>query len=281
VQNNRQWAVLFWLAALLGLFLSRPDLRSQLRDIAKLALSPALVVPFAAMAAWVSGLVYLAVGLGLWDRKLAADTAFWFLFAGLVLFGKFDDARKEEHFFRRKALSVLRIGVVVEVYSEFFVLNLIAETLLVQPFFAVVGGLSVVAGLRREHQSVKALVDGLMVAASLGILAYVAVSLVHNWGATDMGGLLRQLALPVWLTVGTLPFVYALGLLEAYRSTFRRIDWRSQTSRRARARSKLALLATFHVRARELGKVSAPLEFRLASTGSFRDARRVIRELRR
>jgi hypothetical protein len=96
--------------------------------MAKLALSPALVVPFAAMAAWVSGLVYLAVGLGLWDTKLAADTALWFLFAGLVLFGKFDDARKEEHFFRRKALSVLRVGVVVEVYSEFFVLNLIAET---------------------------------------------------------------------------------------------------------------------------------------------------------
>ena len=147
---------------------------------------------------------------------------------------------------------MLRVGVVVEVYSEFFVLNLIAETLLVQPFFAVIGGLSVVAGLRREHQSVKALVDGLVVAASLGILAYVAVSLAHNWGATDKGGLLRQLALPVWLTVGTLPFVYALGLLEAYRSTFRRIDWRSQASRRARARSKLALLATFHVRAPSL-----------------------------
>jgi hypothetical protein len=58
-----------------------------------------------------------------------------------------------------------------------------------------------------------------MVAASLGILTYVAPSLVHNWGTTDKGGLLRQLALPVWLTVGTLPFVYALGLLETYRST--------------------------------------------------------------
>lgn len=60
----------------------------------------------------------------------------------------------------------------------------------------MVGSLSVVAGLRREHQSVKALVDGLMVAASLGILAYVAVSLVHNWGATDKGSSCGSLHCP-------------------------------------------------------------------------------------
>ena len=126
----------------------------------------------------------------------------------------------------------------------------------------------------------KAVAEWLLVGATLAILGYVAVSLLNNWGATDKGHLLRELALPVWLTVGTLPFIYALGLVEAYRVAFRQIDWRSKAGRWERAMSKFALLATFHVRAQEVGKVSAPLQFRLASTRSFREARRAIRAVR-
>ena len=117
----------------------------------------------------------------------------------------------------------------------------------------------------------------LLIAASVAILSYVAVSLLHNWSVVDKGGLLREFALPVWLTVGALPFVYAVGLVDAYRSALGRIDRRSEAGRCASVKSKLALLMTFHVRARRVGKLSAPLELHLASAGSFRQARRAIR----
>lgn len=104
------------------------------RDMAKLALSPALVVPFAAMAAWVSASSTSRSVSGCGTRSSPRTRRSGSSSPGLVLFGKLDDACKQELFFRRNALSVLRIGIVVEVYSEFFVLNLIAETLLVQLF---------------------------------------------------------------------------------------------------------------------------------------------------
>ena len=178
-------------------------------------------------------------------------------------------------------MAVLEIGVAVEVFSELFVLSLFGEVFLVQPILALLAALSAAAALRAEHRNVKVVADSLVVAASVAILGYVAISLLHNWPAINKGTLLREFALPVWLTVGTLPFVYALGLFEAYMSAFRRIDWRSRADRWARAKSKLALLVTFHVRAREVGRLSAPLEFRLASARSFRQARRAIQESRR
>ena len=56
--------------------------------------------------------------------------------------------------------------------------------------------MSAVAGLRTEHRHLKVVVDWLLVGATLAILGYMAVSLLNNWGATDKGHLLRELALP-------------------------------------------------------------------------------------
>lgn len=275
--NNRQWAVLFWLVVLLGWALSQPELRSNMRDIARAALEPVLLLSLVMMAAWMTSLVYAAERIGLWDLDLATDTVFWFVFAGLVLFGAFGDATKQEHFFRRKVLTVLEIGIAVEVLSDFFVLNLVVEIVLVQPGLALLTVLSVAAARRAEHRMVKVVADSVLIVASVAILSYVAVSLLHNWSAVDKGDLVREFALPVWLTVGALPFVYAVGLLDAYMSVFRRIDRRSEAGWCARAKSKLALLMTFHVRARKVGKLSASLELNLSSASSFRQARRAIR----
>jgi hypothetical protein len=278
--NNRQWAFIFWLAVFVVWCLSRDDLRSSWRDVARSAASPKILVPLAVLGGWVSAEVYLGARLSLWDSGLVADTAMWFITAGLVLFVNFDHASEEQHYFRRRVLATLGLGVVVEGFSEFFVLSLVGEVLLV-PVLALLAGMSVVAAGRREHQQVKRLVDSLIALISTTLLGYVAIQLVSDWGSVDKGGLVRQLALPVWLTVGVLPYVYLVGLVAAYEAAFIRIDWKSEGSWWARLRSKLVLAASFHVKAREVGAFSGPWQFRLAKATSFRDGRDVVREFRK
>jgi hypothetical protein len=94
---------------------------------------------------------------------------FWFVTAGLVIFGRFNQVSKEPHFVRRVALDTLRLSAMVEVLSEVYVLGLIAE-LLLQPLFAVLGGLSVVATQRSEDRAVKKLTDRLILLLSVGLL---------------------------------------------------------------------------------------------------------------
>lgn len=278
--NNRQWAFMFWLAVLAIWALSRRDVRSSMRLVLRAALSAKILIPLALLAAWVLGLLVIGSQIELWTASRVTDTALWFVTAGLVLFGRFDKVSKDRHFVRRTALATVEISALVQVASEFFVLNLAVE-LVIQPFLALLAMISVVAAQQREHHQVRAVVDGVMACAGFGLLLYVSVSLINNWDSLDKGDFAQQLALPIWLTIGVLPLIYVLGLFAAYELAFVRIDWKSKASRRARLLQKAALLTSFHVKATELGAFAGLWQFRLAEAVSFRAARQVIADFRR
>jgi hypothetical protein len=203
------------------------------------------------------------------------DTVFWFVTAGLVLFGRFDSVARNRHFVRRAALATLELSALISVLSEVFVLNLPAELVLV-PVFALLAGMSVLAAGRPELRPVKSLVDGVSLLASVFLLLYVTVSLVNNWASLEKVDLVSQFALPVWLTVGTLPYIYALGLFAAYEQAFVRINKTSEAGWWSRTRARLVLLSSFHIRAREVGAFTGPWQFRLAAANSFRAGRQVV-----
>ena len=277
--NNRQWALIFWAAVLFAWMVYRRDLRSGLKGILQSILTPKVLVPLLILILWVSGLVYVGARTGLWTRSRITDTGLWFITAGVVLFGNFERVSEEGRFFRRRALATLEISTFIEVASEFFVMSLVLEILL-QPFLVLLGAMSGISSLDPERRPVKKLADALIVVAGLWFLVYATVSLLGNWGTTDKGDLLRELALPVWLTVGSLPYVYAVGLWASYELAFLRIDRKSEANRWARTRTKLVLLVSFHVKARELGAFSGLWQLKLASATSFREGRRVVRDFR-
>jgi hypothetical protein len=263
VPNNRQWAFLFWIFVLVVFALFKKDLRASFGGVLRLLFSPKLLTPIVLFVGLVAALVSGARRLGVWDADLTADTVMWVITAGAVLFGGFDKASTEAHFVRKRALETFRVSAFVEVLAEVFVLNLFAEIIL-QPVFALLGGMSVVADQKKEHRPVKKLVDLLIAVGGSAILVYVTVSLIDNWGALDKSHLLRQFAMPVWLTIGVLPYIYLLGVIAAYENAFIRVNWRSQAGWRGRAEqswfssgaSAWARVASGHSRVR--GSSSSP-----------------------
>jgi hypothetical protein len=125
---------------------------------------------------------------------------------------------------------------------------------------------------------VKRLVDWLMTAFGFGVLAYVGIKVISEWGTLDRGDVLQQFALPIWLTIGILPYIYVLGLLATYEMAFVRIDFKSDRSWWQRTRAKAALMTTFHVRALRLGGLPGNTQMQLSESASFRDARGIIRD---
>lgn len=278
--NNRQWAFIFWVALGAVWALSRRDVRSSMRSVIRAALSAKILIPLALLAAWVLGLVVLGSRIGLWTASRVTDTALWFVTAGVVLFGRFEKVSRDRRFVRRTALATFEVSALVQAVSEFFVLNLAAE-LVIQPVLALLAMMSVVAARQREHRQVRAVVDGILTCAGIGLLGYVSVSLINDWESLDKADLAQQLALPIWLTIGVLPFIYVLGLFAAYELAFVRVGWKSKAGRWARAQQKAALLTSFHMRATEIGAFGGSWQFRLAEAVSFRAARQVIAEFRR
>ena len=85
VPNNRQWALLIWIAVGLVWALTKPDLRRSLGGLLRTLVSPRfllIVVGYLAMivlASWGAGLA------GLWDSSLISESVTWLFISGWAL----------------------------------------------------------------------------------------------------------------------------------------------------------------------------------------------------
>jgi hypothetical protein len=274
VPNNREWAILVWLGVVLVLVLAKKDLRSSFGSVLRTALHPKILVPFAGMLGYVALLTWLGSLVGLWRTSLIKDTIVWVIVSGLALFFASTDAAKQPHFFRKRLAAALGITAFIGFFVNLFVLPFGAE-LLLQPFLALLVGVSVVAGREARHRAVKRLVDALLVLIGFSLLTFALVELIANWDKTDKGGVLLQLALPIWMTLGMLPFVYLLSLYTTYEKAFGGINFATD-DRRARLRAKLALVTKLHFRHRETNAFTWNWARQAAVAPGFAAARQVV-----
>lgn len=249
--NNRELAtvILGGLVVLaVGLYAMRsPGVRASLAGVLRTFLGPKVLGPILAFGAWVFGLIFLSKSVGLWDEGLIFPAVLWTASAGLGLIFKLVSRKAGEPFFRPLIRRTFSLTLFVEVIVGLVALSLGLELALLV-FASFLGMLSAVAGADEKLASVKNFIDGLLGFLGLAIIALTAINLIGNWGDLDKAHLLRQLALPLWLTLGVIPYLYLLALWFGYEQAFIRINVSSE-DRRARFRAKLALIAALHGRA--------------------------------
>lgn len=272
--NNREWAILIWLAIGLVWVLSKRDVRSGFSSLFRTLLHPKILVPLMSMLGYAALLVWIGSLLGAWRPALVKDTVVWFVVSGLALFMGLTDAAKQPHFFRNRVAATLGITAFLGFFTNLYVLPLAAE-LVIQLVLVLLIGLSVVGGRDARHRPVTVLADVLLSLIGLSLLVFAIVALLIHWGEADKHLLLLQLALPVWMTVGLLPFVYLLSLYVTYEKAFDGVDFATE-DRRARRRAKLAILAKLHFRHRDAGAFSWNWATRAAHAPNFVAARQVV-----
>lgn len=272
--NNRDWALFGWLAVLLVLGLLKKDLRSNAGGLIRQLAQPKLSGTILLMAAWVYGLVLGARHIGLWESWLLKDTLFWFFTSGLVFWINSASVGRPS-FFRRTLKGALGAALVLEFYLNLYVFSLPVEVFLL-PTLALLGAVSAFAGMKEEYRSAKKLTDMILATVGFVVLGHVTSSVVRNWPDAAQVGTAQELVLPVWLTVGIVPFVYLFGLIVTYETAFMRVGFFSK-DRRERLRCKVALVSVCHVRP-SLVAVAGGMGIREAiAATSLRDARRRLR----
>lgn len=277
VLNNREIAALLWLVALIFWFAWNRERRRTLLSVVGALTQPILLRVALLTAAWTAALVAGAERVGVWDTPLLKDTIVWFGGAGLGLLGSVGSATDRDHFFRRNAGRAIRATMFVEVFVNLVVLPLPVELLLV-PVLTLLLCMSLVAAGKPDVLPAKRVVDGLASALGLGIFVYVSLELATGWSEIDWAGTAEAFSAPLWLTLGLLPFVYALGVYSSYQIAFGRID-DATSDRRARLRAKMALLATARVRARDLGEFRQFHANEAAAAATFDAACAVVRRI--
>lgn len=276
VLNNREWAVLIWLVIVVVAMLLNRDLRLSLKSLALAFVTPKLLGPIIVFAGYIFALVILGREIGFWTDDLIGSTVAWFVAGGIVLFMRSTNVSEKPRFIRHQLRRAVGIAALLEPFVNLYVFSLPVELFLF-PLLALIVVMSAVADTKEEFAQVGKLLRGVMAVASVCFIAYVAIHLANASGS-HLAGDLRKLALPIWLTVGGLPFIFWFGLLMAYEMSFTRIDFCRWADERARRRAKLALLLGVKLRAERLGAFDSFWAGRVVREPDLSTARRVARQ---
>lgn len=281
--DNRQIAFLAWVAvtilAALAYMASESTRRKVLFAPFRIASSPKILVPLVGSAVYTTGLAWAGHRLGLWVGALSFDTALWFFGTAVALMFSLADTSRDEHFFRRTAVRALKVTMFVEIFANFHVFNLPVELSLV-PVVSFIAVLSVVAGMEEETLGVKRACDVALAAVGLILLGFTTAYLIREWSIIDETLLWQSLALPVWLTLTYLPFVYILSLYSGYEMAFLRFGILAKGRKGRARRGKLALMCGLHFRYSLVNRFGGIWLDRVLNADTLREALRVVRDYR-
>jgi hypothetical protein len=277
--TTREIATLIWFVPTAALMWWKlPGIREPIRALVRIASSPVILVPSVLFTVWMVGVIFLGARLDAWDWARLKDTLYWFVPAYILLFGAVN-AATEAGFFRRRLRDAVGVSVFLGFYLTVATLDLAWELVLV-PVLTILslivafGGVTLggTTALSKRAGNRSAGVIALIV---LGLVVNTTVNLVQNRATTDWGDLARSLALPVWLTVFALPFVWAMSAFVEYDTALRHMRNATPKGRRP-WKSVLALLVSFRFRRSALHRFAGHWPRELVMAKGFREARAVI-----
>ncbi|MCY4545997.1 MAG: hypothetical protein OXD39_12230, partial [Gemmatimonadetes bacterium] len=212
--SNREQASLILLCIFLIWCLIQRKVREGIPQLIRTFLSRAILLTLFALSSYILFEVWIGSQLGWWNTELVKETVIWFVMSGILLSYKgVLEANKAPQFFRNTAIATIAPTVFITFFLNLTSLCLIAEVLL-QPVIATLAVMSVYTHARNEkgYETVRKLCDGILAVIGFSWLAYTVHHRFETWAQLDGYQLFREFALPIWLTIGLLPFLFALCL---------------------------------------------------------------------
>jgi hypothetical protein len=213
--NNREIALLVWLAILLAVIVAYKPTRQSLGPLIRLILFSKITVVLLLMLGYVALIAYLFYLLHLSHWWMLKDALFWLFGSAIILLFNVNKAVEEDHYIRKIALGNLKFAVVLAFIINLYVFNLAVELILL-PFLATLAMLSVVAATKDEYKPARRLINGTVGVIGFGFLLYAVIRIL-----TDPRGFatiknLQDFLMPVILTLAFLPFLYGVAVYCAY-----------------------------------------------------------------
>ena len=187
-------------------------------------------------------------------------------------------AAEDSLFFRKTAKSALAASVFVEFFINLFVFGLLAE-LILQFVLTILIMVDAYSNQKPEFQQLKKVLDALLVGVGVLFLGYTIVQFYAQWTQVDQQALLLKFALPAWLTIGVLPFIYVLSLYAVYEGALRGVDL-ATSDWRARWRTRFVLVRDFRLCRNELRSFTWMWIKRAAVAPDVTGARAVVQQFR-
>jgi hypothetical protein len=281
ILNNRELATIIWIVLIFVALLFIRPVRADLAKVGRTLIGPPLLETFVLLLSYVVLLAWTGHALGIWTTDLISETVWWFVGTALVLLFNVTTAGGERGFFRRTLVQVFGVTLLIDFFmNDLFVLSLPVELFLVAAI-TLLGLVTLAARMDPTTLQVASLTGCLMTVIGLGLVTYVIVNVVTNWNEVATKEHLLELLLPVWLTLGFLPFLYLIGIMVGYQSAFNRIEWSLRDRKPLVWKVQVAMVSVLRGKPRYAANLFGRWIEDAAAAGSLRGMRAVFKDYRR
>ncbi len=220
--NARHEAMLLWLGViLLSTVAGSGGVRKSVLLLLKLFIKPIILVPVFGLFIIVAALAIVAVSfgnaVGLWVIWPVISVVIWGATSGMGILLNYDKFLQKDGEFRRAAAVVTPATVLVAV-TNIAILPIWWEIGLL-PVLAMLSVIAVYCTSKVGYKQVSHVVVSLLAAYTIAIVSLAIKNIITE--PTTWKALAQAALLPIWLTVGTLPYMRCLVLFERWRFLFR------------------------------------------------------------
>ncbi|WP_075996636.1 DUF3995 domain-containing protein [Salaquimonas pukyongi] len=227
--TTRDYAVLIWLTIAISVLSIYPAVRSGAVGVLRAALTPKLSAIFLTYALYVGAACWIGYRFGFWSPSDLKATIVWVLFTGTILLGRAIGQPYKTKFFTGIVRDNFRMILIVEFMVVAYTFALWKELLLI-PWFALLGMLQAASQNKPEHKNVESLVSWLLVISVVLLIVAFAKITLDTHGAIFNLSTLREVLLPVWLSIVSVPAFYVTYCFARWEQARIRINLKSYHS---------------------------------------------------
>lgn len=277
--SNREKALTIWVCVLFIYILLKKEVRSSLFQALRMMFLSKLVIVFIGTIAYTALISFMLKKVGLWNILLLKDTAFWILGTAFVLLMGIDKATRDSTYFKKFALSIFALSIIIEFIVNLYTFNFWVEMLLV-PVFVFIGGILSLAETDPKYRIVKKFLNSTLVTFGIFSILYVLTQLVNSITTFVTLYNLRTFLISPILSLGYIPFLYLFTLYIVYETLFVRINIFTKKNKALAVYGKWEIFKLCNLHLSRLIQFVQQTGIEIARISSKDDINRIINDFR-
>jgi hypothetical protein len=262
ILNNREWALILWVVVIfIYVFLSKKmkDVRWAFKSLVSALFVRQIQSVLVLMMIYMGCIIYVLSALEIWSAEQFKNTLVWCVTVGFMSLFKLETIKKDRSFFKHSVIDNLKLIAIIEFVVGVYTFPLLVEVILV-PVLALISVMTAMAELDQKHATVKSILESVLAAFGLMIMAYTVYMLITNFNEIAKAQTLYDFTIPPLLTLLYLPFVFFMMVYTSYEQVFIRLRYFIKNSK-LRYLAMLYSVLIFNIRIKLLERWASSLAF--------------------
>ena len=216
--NNRELAVLIWVAVFIALGLCYSSIRKSVMNLIKLFFQGSIIIVFLLLAAYTLLCVWGMSLIGFWNWSFTKDTIIWFFAVPLLTLVKIDKISSDKLYFKSVVKDLLAFSTIAEFLLNYYTFSIYVELVFV-PGVILIGLLLATSQQDPKYIRVQSFFKNVLALIGSGIILYTMIQLINHINEFTSFETFKSFLLSPILTVLFLPCTFLLILYLDYDRT--------------------------------------------------------------